>query len=125
MNDEAHVPQRTVEPIVTAQRIVMPIAELEIVVPTELVYFDGHFPGAPIVPGIVQIKWALDLARCHLDVGTGFRRIERLKFQRIMSPGTRAKLTLTYAVAAGKLDFSFAAAETRYSSGRFVLRGSQ
>ena len=60
----------------------------------------------------------------HLDVGSGFAGIEHLKFQRTMIPGTRATLALAYAEGAGKLDFSFASADARFSSGRLLVRGS-
>jgi 3-hydroxymyristoyl/3-hydroxydecanoyl-(acyl carrier protein) dehydratase len=114
-----------VEPLVVARRVATPVAEIEVVVPSDLRYFDGHFPGAPVVPGVVQIKWALEFARRYLDVGGGFAGLERLKFQQLMTPGTRATLTLEHAAAAHKVQFSFASADARYSSGRLLLRVPQ
>jgi 3-hydroxymyristoyl/3-hydroxydecanoyl-(acyl carrier protein) dehydratase len=122
MSVEANGVVRTLELVVGALRMAAPKAEIDIVVPTDLRYFEGHFAGAPIVPGVVQIKWALELARRYLDVGGGFRGIENLKFQQLMVPGTQATLVLEYAADAGKLRFSFAFGEVRYSSGRLLLR---
>jgi 3-hydroxymyristoyl/3-hydroxydecanoyl-(acyl carrier protein) dehydratase len=111
-----------IDPIVTERRIAPPTAEIDIVVPPDLRYFDGHFPDAPVVPGIVQIKWAVELARRYLGTGLGFGGMEALKFRRAMTPGTRATLALEYTESSGKLRFAFASADVRYSSGRVLLR---
>ena len=112
---------RVVDPIVVRHRVRADAAEIELVVPAELHYFRGHFPGTPVVPGVVQIKWAILLAQRYLAVGGGFAGLENVKFQRAMTPGSSVTLTLEYAAAACKLHFSFASADARYSSGRVVL----
>ena len=112
----------TTEPIVVAERVAPPEAELELAIPADLEYFQGHFAGAPVVPGVVQIKWAIDAARRHLTVGGAFAGMEALKFQRVLVPGCVATLTLKWVAADGKLYFSFASAEGRFSSGRLLLR---
>lgn len=122
MAADASSAEYVVEPTVVAQRVTTPLAEIDVVVPPDLRYFDGHFPGAPVVPGVVQIKWALAFARRYLDVGGAFAGLERLKFQQLMTPGTRTTLTLEHAAAAHKVQFSFASGQVRYSSGRLLLR---
>ena len=111
----------TTEPIVVAERVTQTEAALDLKIPVDLAYFGGHFEGAPIVPGVVQIKWAISLARRYLAIGDGFTGMENVKFQHVMTPRSRVTLTLAYAAAARKLRFSFASAEVRYSSGRVVL----
>lgn len=112
---------RVVEPIVAEHRIRADGAEIELVVPHDLHFVRGHFPGAPVVPGVVQIKWAISLAQRYLAIGDGFTAMENVKFQHVMTPKARVTLTLEYASAARKLYFSFASADARYSSGRIVL----
>jgi 3-hydroxymyristoyl/3-hydroxydecanoyl-(acyl carrier protein) dehydratase len=114
---------QVVDPIVVEQRIAGGGAQIEIVVPENLRYFDGHFPGAPVVPGVVQIKWAIELARMSLGVGGGFAGMEAVKFNQAMTPGTRATLGLEYAPGERKLRFAFGSGAVRYSSGRVLLRG--
>jgi 3-hydroxymyristoyl/3-hydroxydecanoyl-(acyl carrier protein) dehydratase len=110
------------DPIVVHERVDTHAAEIGIVVPHDLSFIDGHFPGLPIVPGVVQLKWALDLARRRLGVTGGFAGCENLKFQRALTPGTSATLKLELVAASGKLAFVFESAGARYSSGRLLLR---
>jgi 3-hydroxymyristoyl/3-hydroxydecanoyl-(acyl carrier protein) dehydratase len=112
----------TTEPIVVAQRIVPPEAELELEIPSDLAYFRGHFDGAPVVPGVVQLKWAVEAAHRHLAAGGEVVGMEALKFQRVLTPGVVATLTLKWVGAEGKLYFAYAAADGRFSSGRLLLR---
>lgn len=113
-----------VEPIVVSERVAGPAAEVTLVVPNDLDYFRGHFPDVPVVPGVVQIKWALLLARRYLGVAGAFTGMEALKFQKVMRPGSRVTLALEYGVDKGKLRFSFDSEQGRHSSGRLLLRAT-
>ena len=110
------------EPIVDEQRIDAPNAELRLTVPNDLVYFRGHFSGAPIVPGVVQIKWAIELASRCLGVGGAFAGMDALKFQQVMRPGSRVMLSLRWAAADSKLHFAYQSDGARYGSGRLRFR---
>jgi len=46
--------------------------ELDLRVPPDLEYFAGHFPGIPILPGVVQIDWSVRLGRARLPVRGAF-----------------------------------------------------
>jgi 3-hydroxyacyl-[acyl-carrier-protein] dehydratase len=113
---------RVTDPIVVHERVEAHAAEIAILVPHDLAFTEGHFPGIPIVPGVVQLKWALDLARRRLGVRGRFAGCENLKFQRVLTPGTHATVKLTDVEASGKLAFVFESAGARYSSGRLLLR---
>jgi 3-hydroxymyristoyl/3-hydroxydecanoyl-(acyl carrier protein) dehydratase len=115
---------RVTDPIVVEERIDARAAEIGIVVPHDLVFVEGHFPSVPIVPGVVQLKWALDLARRRLGVAGRFAGCENLKFQRVLQPGNHATLKLEHIETTGKLAFSFELAGSRYSSGRLLLRAA-
>jgi 3-hydroxymyristoyl/3-hydroxydecanoyl-(acyl carrier protein) dehydratase len=83
----------------------------------ELLAFQGHFPGDPILPGVVQIDWAVHFgAEAFGPLGT-FRGMEHIKFMQILRPGDRVDLHLTFNPEAGKLVFTFASAEGKKSSG--------
>ena len=56
----------------------------------------GHFPGMPVLPGVVQIDWAMQAgASC---VGLRCRAAEdfQVKFRRIVSPGRPLSLHLRF-----------------------------
>jgi 3-hydroxymyristoyl/3-hydroxydecanoyl-(acyl carrier protein) dehydratase len=113
------------DPIVVDKRVRSATsAELDLVIPHDLRYFRGHFPGAPIVPGVVQIKWAVAFARALLRAGRGFAGMKTVKFLEVMQPGTAATLTLDYAAASGELRFKFESAGARYSNGKLLLRAA-
>ena len=110
------------EPIVDGQRVDAANAELQLTIPHDLVYFRGHFSGAPIVPGVVQIKWAIELAGRYLGAGGTFAGIDALKFQQVMRPGISVTLSLRWAASDGKLHFAYQSDGARYGSGRLRFR---
>lgn len=112
----------TTEPVVAGARIEAPSAELHLTIPHDLDFFRGHFSGAPIVAGVVQIKWAVELAERYLGVGGTFVGMEALKFQQVMTPGIVVTLSLRWAERDGKLHFTFQSDGARYGSGRVRFR---
>ena len=110
------------EPIISGQRVDSPNAELQLTIPHDLVYFDGHFPGSPVVPGVVQIQWAIELARRYLGADGTFAGMDALKFQHVMLPGISVTLSLRWGASDGKLHFCYQSDAVRYGSGRVRFR---
>lgn len=93
-------------------------ARLALTVPPGLRYFSGHFPGLPILPGVVQLQWAMVFAGRYLGVGSGIERVTGLKFSRILRPG--AEVTLVLERVPGGFGFRFENEAGTCSSGRFA-----
>jgi 3-hydroxymyristoyl/3-hydroxydecanoyl-(acyl carrier protein) dehydratase len=93
---------------------------IELRVPLDLAHFPGHFAAAPIVPGVVQVAWALSLAASRLGTGERCHSMEALKFQQLLRPGAPVTLTLRADQARGKLHFAYRHGDANYSSGRLV-----
>jgi hypothetical protein len=91
-------------------------------IPVDLQYFSGHFASMPVVPGVVQITWAMDIARQELKADLAFGGIEVLKFHKLLRPGDRAELSLFWNEQSRKLYFSFLLAGEPCSSGRILHR---
>jgi len=96
-------------------------AEFEIRIPANLVYLQGHFPGEPVLPGVVQVHWVIELARGRFDLKPHFAAIEGLKFHRVIEPDTQLVLTIEYDDAAGKIRFAYTSGEDTYSQGRVLF----
>lgn len=96
-------------------------AELELHITPEIEHFAGHFPGAPILPGVVQVDWAVRYARQHLPLHGEFLSLENLKFLAVVQPGDRLCLSLAWDPERGRLDFCYAGTGGKYSVGRVVF----
>lgn len=92
-------------------------ATLRIEVAASSPFFDGHFAGAPILPGVTQIDWVIRFARELFALPAEFARIEHLKFHDWIGAGTEITLTLERAGADG-IGFRIASAERAHASGR-------
>lgn len=95
--------------------------ELDLRVPPDLEYFAGHFPGMPILPGVVQIDWSVRLGRARLPVRGEFAAAEQIKFLAVVRPEARLTLTLELNAEKTKMSFIYAGKERRYSSGTLVF----
>lgn len=82
-----------------------------------LAYFNGHFAGWPILPGIVQVHWAVEFARGYFPMSGDFQRLEQLKFHRVVRPDMQLALSLRYDAAKSRLEFLYDNATAKYSSG--------
>jgi 3-hydroxymyristoyl/3-hydroxydecanoyl-(acyl carrier protein) dehydratase len=97
---------------------------LTLALPDGLFYFRGHFDEAPLLPGVVQIDWAIRFAEAHFSLIPSPYRIEALKFFNVITTGRELSLTLTYDAAILRLQFEYDVAGQKCSSGRVVLEGS-
>jgi 3-hydroxymyristoyl/3-hydroxydecanoyl-(acyl carrier protein) dehydratase len=87
-------------------------AQIDIALSREHVAFAGHFPGRPILPGIVQLNWAVSLAADAFHMPYRPARRCQVKFVRAMTPDdavtmlwlrldrVRSQLTFEYRVGA-------------------------
>jgi len=91
-------------------------------VPERLAHLAGHFPGRPVVPGVVMIQWTCDLAREHLGVTGAFSRLERVKFPQLLPPGERVTLALEWHGDMQRLDFRLSGRHGCHASGRMHFR---
>ena len=86
--------------------------------PENLVYFDGHFEDMPILPGVVQIHWAIELACEHLKIEGEFIGVDILKFKQIITPGYLVEIEVVYDPVKGTLNFTYTSEQGNHSVGR-------
>lgn len=111
----------TTEPEILAETVSPLRAVYELVASESLLYFEGHFPGRPVLPGVVQVHWAVQFARRGLGQAGRFKGIEALKFHRIIEPLVPLTLTLEQAADTGKLHFSYESADGVHSRGKILF----
>ncbi|HEX3972858.1 MAG TPA: hypothetical protein VHX19_16135 [Stellaceae bacterium] len=112
------------EPVIRETRPAGGKIELSIHLPPALIYFRGHFPGFAILPGVVQIDWAMLLARRYLTMPAGAARAMRVKFARPIRPGADLTLTLDYDRTGKRLHFEYRDRDYTYGSGRIELQSN-
>ena len=93
--------------------------EIPLAIPADHPAYAGHFPGAPVLPGVVLLDAALAVAHAEGALREGPFRIAHAKFFRFVTPGDALVLRQTFA-ADGAVDFEIVSAAGRVASGRFV-----
>ena len=131
LNSQGKLPQADIEALLLAPRPKAPEVleqvetagewSLQLAVPADLAYFSGHFPKAPVLPGVVQVEWALQLGQQLLDLPGKFAGMEVLKFQQLVRPGDEIQLHLRFDRERGKLYFAYRNDTATCSSGRILL----
>ena len=61
-------------------------------VPLDSPWFDGHFPGEPILPGVAQIGMVFDTIRKARNQNLKISSVRRVRFKRIIRPDDRLKI---------------------------------
>jgi 3-hydroxymyristoyl/3-hydroxydecanoyl-(acyl carrier protein) dehydratase len=111
-------------PIVPRERLVEKTeqhAVFELVAPRDLLYFDGHFSGRPILAGVVQLDWVIRYGRECFDLPPIFRAVHGLKFHRVIPPETPFILELGHRREKSSLSFKITSRLGTHASGRVLF----
>lgn len=112
-------------PVLIDVKVAQGHVDARLLVTPDLAGFAGHFPDFPILPGVVQIDWAVHYAQEFLLLDEPVIRVERLKFTCPISPNTPLQLSLIYDAGKASVDFRFyrqldGAHELLFSQGRLI-----
>lgn len=84
--------------------------------------FTGHFPGNPVLPGIVQVHWAV-IASCALfEFENRPCEIKQLKFKNVVIPPRVIDLVL-FRSAENEVQFDYSSFHQLHSQGRLIFKG--
>jgi 3-hydroxymyristoyl/3-hydroxydecanoyl-(acyl carrier protein) dehydratase len=89
-------------------------------VPELLSCLPGHFPGSPVVPGVLQLDWVLDLVAEFLGQPPRVATIESLKFRMPLVPGARIRIHV-HAVSERGIEFGIRSEGGEHARGRLLL----
>ena len=105
-----------------AQRDDADVRELTLRAPKGHVCFAGHFPGQPIVPGVVLLHWAVSELERWQERALAIGALEALKFRRVLLPGETFVLRLSRTAGSGSFAFEMRDPSGPIGSGRIRLR---
>jgi len=95
--------------------------DLSLSVPKTLLHLSGHFPGFAVLPGVVQLDWAIRYGRQYLGLGSAAAKTVQVKFRKPIRPDRPFDLRLDYSVEQRRLSFECRDEDGVYSSGQVVF----
>jgi len=93
---------------------------LSLTINAELRCFKGHFDDVAVVPGVVQLDWAITYAREYLSMQGNVLDVSVLKFQKLLLPEMKVQLEIVKK-SPKKFTFCFHLGGDKFSSARVEL----
>jgi len=93
---------------------------LNLTINANLRCFKGHFDDVAVVPGVVQLDWAVTFAREYLAMQGDVLEVSVLKFQKLLFPEMKVQLEIIKKTAK-KFTFRYYMADDKFSSARVEL----
>ncbi|MBW3696324.1 3-hydroxyacyl-ACP dehydratase [Vibrio sp. T187] len=111
------------KPTLLSHQITDQSITIQMQVDDDILDFQGHFKGFPILPGVTQIDWAIYYAREYLNVPESFKGMEVIKFQEPILPNANVTLSLDWDENKQKLAFRYSSEEgsITHASGKMKL----
>lgn len=94
---------------------------LDLAVSADNAAFAGHFPDYPVLPGVVQLDWAIRFCAAYLSPGALAARDIQIKFRNVIVPDVPLSLSLRLDRVRLWLSFTYESGETAMSSGLIKL----
>ena len=110
-------------PEILSAQIDVESATIKLKISSGLHWFNGHFPDQPVLPGVVQLHWAVLFAQACFGFTAVPTEIKRLKFKKIVMPPQELELTVSKH-GSGEVQFEFSSPDATNSEGRLVFGGA-
>ena len=93
----------------------------EITVPADSMWFSGHFPGNPILPGVAQLEMVARAIGRNYGKNLYVTRLGRVKFKSLAHPGENLRIEARPATEDGAFTFSIHAEAREICHGNMTL----
>ena len=123
LNNILHTSADVVLPVVSQSQLSSSVAELTLLIPSDLIYLKGHFSEQPIVAGVVLVDWVAHFSQQFFAVKGAFKALKQLKFHQIIEPNERILLTLTHHPEKNSVVFAYTSEAGARASGHMVWSG--
>lgn len=90
-------------------------------VPGDSPWFDGHFPEAPVLPGVAQLGMVHDLLCLAMNQRLPVEQVSRVRFKQMIRPDRALILTVKTGDASGIHSFRITGDEGLVCSGQIRL----
>ena len=77
----------------TSRQVAAPTIAGQVSIPADSLWFQGHFPGDPMLPGIAQLHLVMDAIRDALGHGFRLLGLKRVRFKRVIRPEETIEIT--------------------------------
>ena len=108
------------EPLFIRTQYSLETLQQEFHLPPDFAWFEGHFPGDPILPGIAQVRLAISSARVLLGHAGQPTSIKQLKFKAPIRPDHILALNLQRLDGGATVLFRIRSASGEHASGRLA-----
>lgn len=102
-------------PVIQQQDCIADNARVVFTADAMLEYFAGHFPGFPVLPGVVQVGWSREFSDRLFGGRHTIKGMRRVKFMRLITPGI--PVTLELSREDGRIAFHYYDSDGSFSSG--------
>ena len=102
-------------------RITPAVVRLRFVIASRSPYFDGHFPGEPLLPGVAQLGLALRAARLLGDARLALVGLRGLRWRYPIRPEREFEVSVTRPTAMDAFRFEIRVAEGVATAGTLLM----
>ncbi|WP_144393753.1 thioester dehydrase [Pleionea sediminis] len=79
----------------------------ELTIDPDIIFFQGHFPDSPVLPGVVQTQWAIEFAKLAWGVEVNCSQLKQIKFKEVILPDTKVVLKLDLITTKTQLRYEY------------------
>lgn len=94
-------------------------------IPTDALWFDGHFPGWPVLPGIAQLGMVFDVVRHALNGPVRVAEVSRVRFRQMIAPDDRLTVVTESRPGDGRYAFRITRGGEVVCTGTMTVTGVQ